>query len=71
MAGFPARYGVKKNKFVEEWNGKREITEKTFAVEFSSVPTLVLYLMLFPFGVYTLSRSELKSRGDRRYKDCF
>jgi DNA replicative helicase MCM subunit Mcm2 (Cdc46/Mcm family) len=32
MAGgpYPANLGVKKNKFVKEWNGRREITEKSF-----------------------------------------
>ena len=69
MAGFPARYAVKKNKFVEEWNGKREITEKSFQLDFNKVPTLVMYLMIVPFGIYSWSRAELKSRGDRRYKD--
>lgn len=71
MAGFPARYAVKKNKFVEEWNGKREITEKTFGIEFGTMPTLVFYLMLVPYGIYTLSRSEMINRGDRRYQDVF
>jgi hypothetical protein len=69
MAGFPASYGVKKNKYVEEWNGKREITEKTFGVEFSSAPTLFFYLLVVPYGIYTWSRSELINSGDRRYKD--
>jgi hypothetical protein len=69
MAGFPASFGVKKNKYVEEWNGKREITEKTFGVEFSSAPTLFFYLVVVPYGIYTWSRSELINSGDRRYKD--
>lgn len=39
MAGaFPASMTVKKNKYMEEWNGKREITEKTFGVDFGGAP---------------------------------
>jgi hypothetical protein len=69
MAGYPASYGVKKNKYVEEWNGKREITEKTFGIEFNSAPTLFFYLVVVPYGIYTWSRSELINSGDRRYQD--
>jgi hypothetical protein len=65
--GFPASMAVKKNKHIEEWNGQREITEKTFAVGFAEAPILVLYLILVPYGIYTWSRSEFKSRGDRRH----
>jgi hypothetical protein len=33
MAGaYPADMACKKNKFIEEWNGQREITEKRFVV---------------------------------------
>jgi hypothetical protein len=60
---------VKKNKFMEEWNGKREITEKTFTVDFDGAPILVLYLMIIPYGIYTWTRSEFLSGGDRRYKE--
>lgn len=67
--GFPANMAVKKNKFVEEWNGQREITEKKFEVNFDSAPVLVFYLMVVPYGIYTWSRSEFLSRGDRRYKE--
>lgn len=54
---------------VEEWNGKREITEKSFEVTFETIPTLVMYCMVVPYGIYTWTRSEFLSRGDRRYKD--
>jgi len=67
--GFPANMAVQKNKFVEEWNGKREITERTFEVTFETAPILVFYLMVVPYGIYTWSRSEFLSRGDRRYKE--
>jgi hypothetical protein len=76
MAGaFPARMAVKKNPFVEEWNGKREITEKTFKVGFAEVPTLVFYLMVLPYGAYAWSRAEFLNRvkggDDPRYKELF
>ena len=69
--GFPARMAVKKNKFIEEWNGKREITEKTFAMDFGDVPTFLLMIVIFPYGVYTWTRSEFLNRGDPRFKDVF
>lgn len=68
MAGgpIPARYKVKKNKFVEEWNGKREITEKTFEVDSTMAANLLLYVVALPYGVYSLTRAEFQSKGDRR-----
>jgi hypothetical protein len=70
MAGaFPADMAVKKNIFIEEWNGKREITNYTFSVGPKEVPTLVLYVMLIPFGIFTWCRAELKNSPDPRYKD--
>lgn len=60
---------VKKNIYMEEWNGKREITEKTFAVNFEDVPVLVIFLMFVPYGIYTWTRSELINSGDRRYQE--
>ncbi|GAX27028.1 hypothetical protein FisN_9Lh344 [Fistulifera solaris] len=68
--GFPANMAVKKNKFMEEWNGKREITEKSFEVNFANIPTLVMTLLVVPYGIYTWSRSEfLNGSDDPRYKD--
>lgn len=68
--GFPARMAVKKNPYVEEWNGQREITEKTFQVGFGEIGTLVTYLIVVPVGIYVWSRSEFINRGDdSRYKD--
>ena len=69
--GFPAEMGVKKNRFIEEWNGQREITEKTFTVGLAEAPTLIIYLMLVPYGIYTWCRSEFVNGTDRRYKDVF
>ena len=72
MAGgpIPASYKVKKNKFVEEWNGRREITEKSFEAKPGNVANLFFYVLVLPLGVYTLTRSEFQNKGDRRYKDC-
>lgn len=70
MAGaYPADMAVKKNIFLEEWNGKREITNLTFHVSSNEVPTLMLYLMVVPFGIYKWCRSEFVNGTDRRYKD--
>jgi hypothetical protein len=73
MAGgpIPPNFKVKKNKFVEEWNGRREITEKTFEAKPEIVLSILLYVVALPYGVYTLTRSEFQNKGDRRYKDCF
>ena len=72
MAGgpIPARYKVTKNKFVEEWNGRREITEKAFVCDAKMAANLFLYVVVLPYGAYVLTRSEFQSKGDRRYKDC-
>jgi hypothetical protein len=71
MAGgpIPHSYKVKKNKFVEEWNGRREITEKSFTARPEKVLALFFYVLVLPYGVYTLTRSEFHSKGDRRYKN--
>jgi hypothetical protein len=67
--GFPSNLKVKKNKFVEEWNGKREITEKTFEVDQSKVPTIFITLILIPAGMYYWFKAEFQARGDHRYKE--
>lgn len=67
--GFDPKMAVKKNKFMEEWNGKREITEKSFSVGFGDAPVFFIYAILVPYGVYTWSRSELLSRGNPKYRD--
>eukprot|EP00563_Minutocellus_polymorphus_P008333 CAMPEP_0181022926 /NCGR_PEP_ID=MMETSP1070-20121207/1772_1 /TAXON_ID=265543 /ORGANISM="Minutocellus polymorphus, Strain NH13" /LENGTH=96 /DNA_ID=CAMNT_0023099895 /DNA_START=363 /DNA_END=653 /DNA_ORIENTATION=- len=58
-----------KNKYVEEWNGRREITEKAFNATGANVANIVFYAAVLPLGVYWLARSELEKKGDRRYKD--
>ncbi len=72
MAGgpIPARYKVTKNKFVEEWNGRREITEKIWECDQKMAAQLFLYVVVVPYGFYSLTRGEFQSKGDRRYKDC-
>mmetsp|Transcript_22771 Transcript_22771/g.33444 ORF Transcript_22771/g.33444 Transcript_22771/m.33444 type:complete len:97 (+) Transcript_22771:129-419(+) len=67
--GFDHKFFVKKNKFVEEWNGRREITEKAFDMTSDKVPTVLLTLIVFPFAIYSATRTELINSGDRRYKD--
>jgi hypothetical protein len=71
MAGgpIPASYKVKKNKYIEEWNGRREITEKSFTARPQKVLAIFFYIVVLPLGCYTLTRSEFLSKGDRRYKD--
>lgn len=58
---------VKKNKFVEEWNGRREITEQTFEVNPSNLPTILVMCLLIPYGIYSATRAELVRKGDPRY----
>mmetsp|Transcript_15173 Transcript_15173/g.30888 ORF Transcript_15173/g.30888 Transcript_15173/m.30888 type:complete len:101 (+) Transcript_15173:32-334(+) len=59
---------VKKNKYVEEWNGRREITEKAFEVGPDNLPAIFFCVFVFPFTVYTFTRRELIIKGDPRYK---
>lgn len=66
---FPSGLNVKKNKFVEEWNGRREITEHAFSMDQAKIPSVFMMCFLFPYGVYVWTRSEFESIGDRRYKD--
>mmetsp|Transcript_1402 Transcript_1402/g.4301 ORF Transcript_1402/g.4301 Transcript_1402/m.4301 type:complete len:80 (-) Transcript_1402:366-605(-) len=49
---------IKKNYFVEEWNGKREITEKSFDYTWTNTPVLIATLFLFPAGVYFLCKGQ-------------
>mmetsp|Transcript_9086 Transcript_9086/g.12598 ORF Transcript_9086/g.12598 Transcript_9086/m.12598 type:complete len:97 (+) Transcript_9086:136-426(+) len=67
--GFDHKFFVKKNKFVEEWNGRREITEKGFDMTSDKVPTVFLTLIVIPYAIYAGTRTELINDGGRRYKD--
>jgi hypothetical protein len=72
MAGgpIPASYKVSKNKYIEEWNGRREITEKSFTANPKKVMSIFFYVVVIPYGMYAWTRAEFQSKGDRRYKDC-
>lgn len=71
MAGgpYPANLGVKKNKYIEEWNGRREITEKSFRASGKTIPWIIALGVIFPYSVYATTKSELEKTGGRRYKD--
>ena len=69
MAGGDPSMAVKKNKYMEEWNGRREITYLTFQFNFKDVPKFLIWLVGFPLFVYTTSRQELIMSGERRYQD--
>lgn len=58
---------VKKNKFVEEWNGRREITEQAFEVNPKNLPALLVFCVLIPYGIYSATRNELIRKGDPRH----
>ena len=66
---FPHNLGVKKNKFIEEWNGRREITEKSFNASGKTVPWFIFLGVAFPYGVYSTTKSELRKTGGWRYDD--
>ena len=59
---------VKKNKDVEEWNGRREITEKAFEVNPNNLPSIIFCCLILPYGIYHITRKELIQKGDPRYK---
>ena len=59
---------VKKNKFVEEWNGRREITEQAFEVNPNNLFSIIFCVIIFPYGIYDMTRRELIAKGDPRYK---
>mmetsp|Transcript_18245 Transcript_18245/g.37014 ORF Transcript_18245/g.37014 Transcript_18245/m.37014 type:complete len:97 (+) Transcript_18245:635-925(+) len=67
--GFDHRYGVNKNKFVEEWNGRREITELAFEFDAKNSFNVFFFGAVIPYGMYSLFHSELKRTGGRRYQD--
>eukprot|EP00585_Thalassiosira_rotula_P015227 CAMPEP_0196164678 /NCGR_PEP_ID=MMETSP0911-20130528/826_1 /TAXON_ID=49265 /ORGANISM="Thalassiosira rotula, Strain GSO102" /LENGTH=98 /DNA_ID=CAMNT_0041429963 /DNA_START=122 /DNA_END=415 /DNA_ORIENTATION=+ len=66
---FNDKMHVKPNKFVEEWNGRREITELAFEVNPSNLGALVFCCLVFPYGIYHFTRKELMIKGDPRYKN--
>ena len=66
---YPYNLGVRKNKFIEEWNGRREITEKSFNASGKTVPWIITLCLVLPYGVYSVVRDELTKTGGRRYKE--
>jgi|TARA_B110000971_G_C19768066_1_gene389540 hypothetical protein len=54
--------GLQKNKFVEEWNGKREMTEKSFELGPSNVPILLLTVVAAPCFVAYWTGDEMNQR---------
>jgi len=69
MAGGDPNMAVKKNKFIEEWNGRREITTESFELNFKDVPKFLMWIVIFPYSIYTAARTEFLASGERRYKD--
>jgi hypothetical protein len=59
---------VKKNKFVEEWNGRREITEQAFEVGPKNIISILVCVVAIPYGIYQLTRTELIHKKDPRYE---
>ena len=57
---------VKKNAHVEEWNGRREITEKAFEVTQDNLLPLILMCVAFPYGIYHFTRKEMLIKKDPR-----
>ena len=68
-AGFTDAMHVKKNKYVEEWNGRREITEQAFEVNPSTLGPIIFCCVIFPAAIYNFTRRELIIKGDPRYKN--
>ena len=71
MAKYGDGFHVHKNKYIEELNGRREITEFNFTMDKKKALRSFFWVFLLPYGLYQFVRTELKLRGDRRYKDCF
>eukprot|EP00588_Corethron_pennatum_P001895 CAMPEP_0194297908 /NCGR_PEP_ID=MMETSP0169-20130528/59872_1 /TAXON_ID=218684 /ORGANISM="Corethron pennatum, Strain L29A3" /LENGTH=95 /DNA_ID=CAMNT_0039047835 /DNA_START=566 /DNA_END=853 /DNA_ORIENTATION=- len=59
---------VQKNKYIEEWNGRREITEEVFYVNSKTIPTLLVTCVAFPYFCYKMCSVEAKSRPEMKGK---
>lgn len=68
LGAFPSDMKIKKNIYIEEWNGKREITERSFQMDFGTVPILFMTLFVLPYFTYAASRAEIQNL-DRRFKE--
>ena len=69
--GFDPKMAVVKNKFVEEWNGQREITNLTFKFSPADVSKFLIYCVLVPYSFYTGVRKEFLLNDDPNYHDIF
>jgi hypothetical protein len=69
--GFDHNMGVQKNKYIEEWTGRREITEQAFSVNSSNIFSIILFAVVFPVGVFIGTKEELRHKGGRRYNSVF
>jgi len=55
-------FGVRKNYYIEKWNGVRENTTKEFSVSGSNFMTVFMAAAGIPFGIYLVAKSEEESR---------
>eukprot|EP00591_Stephanopyxis_turris_P012190 CAMPEP_0195528094 /NCGR_PEP_ID=MMETSP0794_2-20130614/30089_1 /TAXON_ID=515487 /ORGANISM="Stephanopyxis turris, Strain CCMP 815" /LENGTH=84 /DNA_ID=CAMNT_0040659155 /DNA_START=93 /DNA_END=347 /DNA_ORIENTATION=- len=69
--GFSHKMGVHKNKMIEEWNGRREITEKAFSVNASNAASAVLWCAVVPVVFYKWTKAELEKTGGEHYRKAF
>jgi hypothetical protein len=69
--GFDHKMGVHKNKYIEEWTGRREITEQAFTVNSSNIISIVMSVVVFPVVVFFATKAELRQKGGRRYNYVF
>jgi hypothetical protein len=51
---------------LQEWNGRREITEKTFKYDSFTTPRIFFMAVIFPATMYFIMRDELVSGTCRR-----
>jgi len=59
---------VKKNPFVEEWNGRREITEESAEFNARTVPIMLFTCAIFPYACFKMISNEAKSRPEIRQR---
>ena len=75
MAGglYPSKMSINKNKYIEEWNGLREITETNFVVDSKIIRQWLLWGLFIPYSFYWIAKDDLENRykttGDVRYKE--
>jgi hypothetical protein len=69
--GFDHKMGFHKNKYIEEWTGRREITEQGFSVNSSNIFSIIMSVVVFPVVVFVATKAELRQKGGRRYNYVF